>query len=130
MSFFQNFAYPLDGVNQKTMTTFFLKNMIWLENSKSVYALPMLCQAGQAGHFGLCHNSIRFQFSLLLHSTLTPTCLQVWQFFQSYKFSDSNFGHSGHHAVTVRHLSYFFLQPHLKKACLILPVRVKMRRLT
>ncbi len=83
-------------------TIFFLKKvMIWLENSKSVYVLPMLCQAGRAGHFGLCHSSIRFQFSLLLLSMLTPTyvCksanLQVWPFFQIYKFSASYFGHSG-----------------------------------
>ena len=74
VSFFQKFAYPLDGVHQKQKQQFFNKVMIWLENSKSVYALPLLChQASCAGHFGLWHSSIRFQFSLLLLSALTPT---------------------------------------------------------
>ncbi len=61
-----------------------------------------------------------------LHQHMSAS-LQVWQFFQSYKFSASYFGHSGHLAVTVEVFYLIsFCKPHFKKACLILPVRVKM----
>ncbi len=72
-AFFYIFAFLLEQQQKKF---FFSKK--YDSAKKSIYALPMLCQASRAGHFMLWHSSIRFQYTLA--SPLTPTCLQVTQF--------------------------------------------------